>query len=296
MFGATIPRASRAEVLDQLGPDDERSRAQNLEQSARRGAARQDAERHAAGGAGQGNAGRVEASRPAEYGAAQEGLTAPTAADLQAKADRATAATKADAADQKLLADRAKADSERGEFTLTGSDRPADVATSAGQQDIFGVREPDSPTYNGCCETDHFGDPIPAATRRAARARPERAGVRGNVQPAQALPDTEVPPGRYSVRPVVGSEIRRELGATGITSQQEAAHVPYREPRYETLRVFHAPWCSPGGPTSTTVGSSSSTTASARTRRFPITMTVGCCWMHGERAHAAFHEPSKPDH
>lgn len=79
-----------------------------------------------------------------------EGLTAQTSADLEAKAAREAAATKADTAEQKRLADKAKADSERDEFTLTGSDRAADVAAAAGQRGMFD--EPadaaDEPTPN----------------------------------------------------------------------------------------------------------------------------------------------------
>lgn len=70
-------------------------------------------------------------------GTAEEGLTAPTAESLKAAADRATTATKADAAEQKRLADKARADAEVGEFTLTGSNSKADIAAAAGQRDIF---------------------------------------------------------------------------------------------------------------------------------------------------------------
>ena len=41
---------------------------------------------------------------------------------------------------------RAEADDARAEFTLTGSDRPADVAAAAGQQDIFSAAPPPAPS------------------------------------------------------------------------------------------------------------------------------------------------------
>ncbi|MFY8019353.1 MAG: hypothetical protein ACOVN9_14635, partial [Inhella sp.] len=43
----------------------------------------------------------------------------------------------AEKAEQKRLADKAKADAERDEFTLTGSDSPRDVSAAAGQNDLF---------------------------------------------------------------------------------------------------------------------------------------------------------------
>ena len=62
--------------------------------------------------------------------------------DLEAKTDRESAAAKADAAEQKRLADKAKADAQRGEFALTGSDRPADVGAAAGQGGLFDAPQP----------------------------------------------------------------------------------------------------------------------------------------------------------
>lgn len=64
-------------------------------------------------------------------------LEAPTIEQLQADADRIAAQARADAEEQRLLVDKAKADAARNEFVLTGSDRPADVAAAAGQTSIF---------------------------------------------------------------------------------------------------------------------------------------------------------------
>ena len=67
---------------------------------------------------------------------AKEGLTAPTPEELKAKEERAASEEKRIAAEKKATQDKAKADAEVGEFTLTGSDRPADVAAAAGQKGL----------------------------------------------------------------------------------------------------------------------------------------------------------------
>jgi hypothetical protein len=68
---------------------------------------------------------RLAASRGQEVVAQQERAKQGAADEARRKAEDAA---------------RAKADAERDEFTLTGSDRPADVAAAAGRQDIFGAK------------------------------------------------------------------------------------------------------------------------------------------------------------
>jgi hypothetical protein len=70
----------------------------------------------------------------------QEGLTAPTPEELKAADERAKAKEKRIADEKKAVDDKAKADAEVGGFTLTGSDRPADVAAAAGQKPMFSLR------------------------------------------------------------------------------------------------------------------------------------------------------------
>ena len=70
----------------------------------------------------------------------QEGLTAPTPESLKAADERAAAEEKRLAAEKKAADEKAKADAEVGEFTLTGSNRPADVAEAAGQKPMFSLR------------------------------------------------------------------------------------------------------------------------------------------------------------
>ncbi len=80
-------------------------------------------------------------------GAAQEGLTSPTRQDVLAQQDRAAAGAKEDSKAATDAANKNKADAERGEFTLTGSDRPADVGAAGGQTPLF-KRSDESSTAN----------------------------------------------------------------------------------------------------------------------------------------------------
>jgi site-specific DNA-cytosine methylase len=73
-----------------------------------------------------------------------EALTRPTPEGLRAKEEyrqKAEAAEAAEAKANKEAGDRAKADREVGEFTLTGSDRAADVAAAQGQKDLLAEEE-----------------------------------------------------------------------------------------------------------------------------------------------------------
>ena len=84
---------------------------------------------------------------PGDRGAAQEArapdsgegltLSAQTEQVLREKADREAAARRREKDEQERLASKAKADAQRDEFALTGSDRPADVAAAAGQMDLL---------------------------------------------------------------------------------------------------------------------------------------------------------------
>jgi GNAT superfamily N-acetyltransferase len=77
-------------------------------------------------------------NRPAERGErpALE-LTTQTADELKAKQDEIDRLTKENERLAKEAEAKAKADEQAAEFTLTGSDREADVAAAQGQQDIF---------------------------------------------------------------------------------------------------------------------------------------------------------------
>lgn len=133
-------------------------------------------------------------------------LTPPTREGLQAAADRAAGVEKADAAEQKRLADKAAADAQRDEFTLTGSNSAADLAAAAGQGSLF---EPGA-HYS----SDLFGNPVESPAPRRGALRPVRRET-----PA----DTDVLPGDYMERTIVGTETRRKLGAAAIKTPADLA-------------------------------------------------------------------------
>lgn len=101
--------------------------------------------------------------------AADQGLTLQThtAEDLRTKEAADEKARAADKAEQKRLADKAKADAERDEFTLTGSDSARDVAAAAGQNDLFSEPAPSpkpaqkSPKSRTLDETGRASDGLP---------------------------------------------------------------------------------------------------------------------------------------
>lgn len=83
-----------------------------------------------------GTGGGVEGGQEAQgAGILQSYTNEEIAAKEKAAADAASKA----AQDAAKAEQKARADAERGDFQLTGSDRPADVAAAAGKNDIFGV-------------------------------------------------------------------------------------------------------------------------------------------------------------
>lgn len=136
MFGS-VPRRSRQELLN--------------------GAANADTTRTPASAQAAGNQAGPGAVTPGrEEGAAERAEPAGAAADSPAEpagqefqlesydeqqlAEQSRQKAEADAkaaAEAKAAADKAQADRDRNDFTLTGSDRPSDVAASRGQNDMF---------------------------------------------------------------------------------------------------------------------------------------------------------------
>ena len=91
-----------------------------------------------------------EAPAPSEAGTTEErqgkdageaGLTSPTAAEIVAKQDAAAKAERERKDAERAKEEKAKADEARADFTLTGSEREADVAASRGQKDIFEAKK-----------------------------------------------------------------------------------------------------------------------------------------------------------
>ncbi len=135
--GQTGAEAMRAMGFSEQEIADELARKAQPQGQAAQASTAQDAEAAPGPAPEAGPAGVDAAQRGPEQAA--EGLTleAPTPDSLKARAARTKAAADADAKEQKRLADKAKADAERGDFQLTGSDRAADVGAAAGQGDIF---------------------------------------------------------------------------------------------------------------------------------------------------------------
>lgn len=73
-------------------------------------------------------------ARPRDQGR-EEGLTSPTRADIEARQERAERAARDKTHADKDAEQRNRADAQRGDFTLTGSDRATDA--NPGQADIF---------------------------------------------------------------------------------------------------------------------------------------------------------------
>lgn len=72
-------------------------------------------------------------------------LEQQTEADLAARSEQQAAAEAAGRDEDRRAADKAQADRERDDFTLTGSDRAADVAMAGGQRDLLGAAQAPAP-------------------------------------------------------------------------------------------------------------------------------------------------------
>ena len=164
MFGA-VPRASRADVINQLRPENERASQETLENPAGRQPVGQDAGRQAPEPAGPGAPAEVKTGRPAET----EGLTSYTPEEVnqrierleQAEAERKAADTKAERDDAKArerrdIAQRSEAAADSFELGQNASDN------LSGPGGIFGVNEPGA-EYGGRQDvevgTDENGQP-----------------------------------------------------------------------------------------------------------------------------------------
>jgi len=84
-------------------------------------------------------------SKPAATTTSAIELTRTTPEQVKADEERAAKAEKDKAKADKDAENKAKADAEQAEFTLTGSDRPADVAEAAGQGALFDAPKVDKP-------------------------------------------------------------------------------------------------------------------------------------------------------
>ncbi|WP_291928551.1 LPD38 domain-containing protein [Limnohabitans sp.] len=141
MFGS-VPRASRADVVNQLRPQDEQASQENLEQPAGREPVQVDAGRTEAQPAAAADPEPAQASGTAE---ADDGiLTGYTPQEIEQRLAKLEQAEKERQQQDREAEQRAEADAQRDDFTLTGSNRDADVAAARGQQDIFSAPAEDT--------------------------------------------------------------------------------------------------------------------------------------------------------
>lgn len=115
---------------------------------------------------------------------------------------------------------RTSAADARGE----GGQRPGTIAAEQPAGYAAEQQSDDFSLTSGPYEEDLFGDsPSQQPARNNRPAEPASTGLRGDLQPATDLQDTPAPPGDYYVNTIVGTEVQRELGASRITSPQQAA-------------------------------------------------------------------------
>lgn len=179
---------SAADFLRALGATEEDIANETAGQDQGQGRARQD---------DQGAAGPQEvapATAPADSGrrasparADDEGLTAPTRADIKAQQDRAEAGARAEAKAKTDTEQRARADSELPDFTLTGSDRPADQAEARGQGGLF-----DRPAseLSAAQLLRAAADKMDGTSEKAA-AKPAEPAQQKKKEPAEKTPKEE---------------------------------------------------------------------------------------------------------
>ena len=117
--------------------------------------------------------GRGEASAAPDEGFR---LEKQTEQDLAARVAALETAERERQSEQKAADDKAKADAERDSFSLTGSDRPADVLAAQGQGGLFDARVEQRTKHDDYTQ-DLFANPVPAApaVRNAAGVEPDPA-------------------------------------------------------------------------------------------------------------------------
>lgn len=131
-----------ASVLDEVENEQGTGPVAGAGQETDTGAAPRGGEGSRAQAAEAGSRGQREGQADTEQGAEGGGfsLTAQTEAERLAEEQRQAAAIEAQRREDERARQKAEADRDLSSFTLTGSDRPADVAMAAGQNDLFAPR------------------------------------------------------------------------------------------------------------------------------------------------------------
>lgn len=129
--------------------------------------------------------------RPArEDTGASFSLKQQTEAGLAEQDRQRQAREQAEAEAQRKAEQKAQADAELNDFTLTGSDRPADVGAARGQNDLFGAQPAREEAQGPAAQRDPAADVSPPAQEvPAAEIGPEKPKRRANPA-AEKIDDT----------------------------------------------------------------------------------------------------------
>ena len=163
-------------------------------------------------------------------------LQAQTPDELKAKAAREKAAADADAAEQRRLENKARADADVDRFELTGSDRPADAA---GQDSLFERRGAKYNPSQGdlfAQQLDLFLDSKPDDSQAGAATEEARARAADALRVLRR-------DGTLLGKALSGGLAERQradlVGQVAKTPEDLATLAQvYRDPRFETFRVF----------------------------------------------------------
>lgn len=101
-------------------------------------------------------------------------LTAYTEADLTERENTAAESERQRAREQREAEQKVQADRDANDFTLTGSERPADQAMAQGQGDIFGAAPPSPQTAEAKADIEDFGEKLGGARKDELRTVRER--------------------------------------------------------------------------------------------------------------------------
>ncbi len=211
--------------------DSGRSAAQEREQGTRfsddqgragAGAYRQGERENAAGTTGPSNAQTAQSDDATGFA-----LTAPTPAEIEQR--QQAASTAARQAEQKIKQDdqRNQADADRETFTLTGSNRDADVAEARGQQGIF------SRSQAGTMTVASVKQAVDSVTGKWAR--PPQIEVVANMQDLRVPESARKEDARQRLGGAVGvprgiySKGTIYLVADGLRNERDAAEVLFHE-------------------------------------------------------------------
>lgn len=204
---------------------------------------------------------------------APEVLTSPTKEDILAQQERKEQAEKEEARQRAEGEKKAKADAERGEFTLTGSDRAADVAAAAGQTDIFAKPEPSaSPAKKG-------GETATGIARAIGKAEPEADVSTLREKARKAITDK------------LGRKALDAMGQGSMMTSDELTQALH-DGQYEAVREFAAAMPTPVNesdiPMRTAVNAYAGTSHSPERRgqsaQRDYVRTMAAAWKQAQRA------------